>query len=234
MLDDGKQIELNRQMQMDYNGLRIINTNEGKVSFQHEKESAHVSPNKLVVPEGTEYSLQLSDGTNVHLNAGSTLVFPSVFGKDARVVELSGEGYFDVTHSGVPFIVKSKSMDVRGTRNHIQHDSLSRGSGSNHHPVNRKKVAVTCHSQTDTTTRTTVLTPDLQARFQPREGVLQVDSVDVEEQTAWRRGEFTFEDVDLGSIMTIIGRSFALNVTFDDPELQDIKCFISIQRDKRI
>lgn len=81
VLDDGKQVELNRQMQMDYNGLRIINTNEGKVSFQHEKESAHVSPNKLVVPEGTEYTLQLSDGTNVHLNAGSTLVFPSVFGK---------------------------------------------------------------------------------------------------------------------------------------------------------
>ena len=77
-----------------------------------------------------------------------------------------------------------------------------------------------------------MLTPGLQARFQPREGVLQIDSVDVEEQTAWRRGEFTFEDVNLGSIMTIIGRSFALNVTFDDPELQDIKCFISIQRDK--
>ena len=231
VLDDGKQIELNRQMQMDYNGLRIINTNEGKVSFQHEKESAHVSPNKLVVPEGTEYSLQLSDGTNVHLNAGSTLVFPSMFGKDARVVELSGEGYFDVTHSGVPFIVKSKSMDVRvlGTtfnmtaypEDPVVTTTLLTG-----------KVAVTCHSQTDTTTRTTVLTPGLQARFQPREGVLQVDSVDVEEQTAWRRGEFTFEDVDLGSIMTIIGRSFALNVTFDDPELQDIKCFISIQRDK--
>ena len=231
VLDDGKQIELNRQMQMDYNGLRIINTNEGKVSFQHEKESAHVSPNKLVVPEGTEYSLQLSDGTNVHLNAGSTLVFPSMFGKDARVVELSGEGYFDVTHSGVPFIVKSKSMDVRvlGTtfnmtaypEDPVVTTTLLTG-----------KVAVTCHSQMDTTTRTTVLTPGLQARFQPREGVLQVDSVDVEEQTAWRRGEFTFEDVDLGSIMTIIGRSFALNVTFDDPELQDIKCFISIQRDK--
>lgn len=231
VLDDGKQVELNRQMQMDYNGLRIINTNEGKVSFQHEKESAHFSPNKLVVPEGTEYSLQLSDGTNVHLNAGSTLVFPSVFGKDARVVELSGEGYFDVTHSGVPFIVKSKSMDVRvlGTtfnmtaypEDPVVTTTLLTG-----------KVAVTCHSQTDTTTRTTVLTPGLRARFQPREGVLQVDSVDVEEQTAWRRGEFTFEDVDLGSIMTIIGRSFALNVTFDDPELQDIKCFISIQRDK--
>lgn len=60
---------------MDYNGLRIINTDEGKVSFQHEKEFLSSTPNKLVVPEGTEYSLQLSDGTNVHLNAGSTLVF---------------------------------------------------------------------------------------------------------------------------------------------------------------
>jgi hypothetical protein len=231
VLNDGKQIKLNQQMQMDYNGLRIINTNEGKVSFQHDKEVPSASPNKLVVPEGTEYSLQLSDGTNVHLNAGSTLIFPSVFGKDARVVELSGEGYFDVTHSNIPFIVKNKSMDVRvlGTTFNMTaypEDLMVTTT------LLTGKVAVTCHSQTDSTTQTTILTPGLQARFQPHEGVLQVDSVDVEEQTAWRRGEFAFEDVKLGNIMTIFGRSFALNVTFDTPELQDIKCFISIQRDK--
>lgn len=231
VLNDGKQIKLNQQMQMDYNGLRIINTNEGKVSFQHDKEVPSASSNKLVVPEGTEYSLQLSDGTNVHLNAGSTLIFPSIFGKDARVVELSGEGYFDVTHSNIPFIVKNKSMDVRvlGTTFNMTaypEDLMVTTT------LLTGKIAVTCHSQTDSTTQTTILTPGLQARFQPHEGVLQVDSVDVEEQTAWRRGEFAFEDVKLGNIMTIIGRSFALNVTFDTPELQDIKCFISIQRDK--
>lgn len=93
-------------------------------------------------------------------------------------------------------------------------------------------MLLSCHSQTDTTTQTTILTPGLQARFSPEENVLQTDSVDVEEQTAWLRGEFAFEDVNLGRIMTIIGRSFALNVIFDDPELQNIKCFISIQRDK--
>lgn len=231
ILNNGKQVKLNQQMQMDYNGLRIINTNEGKVSFQHDKEVPSASPNKLVVPEGTEYSLQLSDGTNVHLNAGSTLIFPSVFEKDARIVELSGEGYFDVTHSNIPFIVKNKSMDVRvlGTTFNMTaypEDPLVTTT------LLTGKVAVTCHSQTDSTTQTTILTPGLQARFQPHEGVLQVDTVDVEEQTAWRRGEFAFEDVKLGNIMTIIGRSFALNVTFDTPELQDIKCFISIQRDK--
>jgi len=142
-----------------------------------------------------------------------------------------GEGYFDVTHSNIPFIVKNKSMDVRvlGTTFNMTaypEDLMVTTT------LLTGKVAVTCHSQTDSTTQTTILTPGLQARFQPHEGVLQVDSVDVEEQTAWRRGEFAFEDVKLGNIMTIIGRSFALNVTFDTPELQDIKCFISIQRDK--
>lgn len=71
-----------------------------------------------------------------------------MFGKDARVVELSGEGYFDVTHSGIPFIVKSKSMDVRvlGTtfnmtaypEDPVVTTTLLTG-----------KVAVTCHSQTE-------------------------------------------------------------------------------------
>ena len=226
-----KQNKLDQQLQIEDNRSRSRNTNEGKVSFQHDKEVPSASSNKLVVPEGTEYSLQLSDGTNVHLNAGSTLIFPSIFGKDARVVELSGEGYFDVTHSNIPFIVKNKSMDVRvlGTTFNMTaypEDLMVTTT------LLTGKVAVTCHSQTDSTTQTTILTPGLQARFQPHEGVLQVDSVDVEEQTAWRRGEFAFEDVKLGNIMTIIGRSFALNVTFDTPELQDIKCFISIQRDK--
>ena len=231
ILDDGKQVDLGQQMQMDYNGARIVNSDAKKVSFQNEKELPSGTLNKLVVPEGTDYTLQLSDGTNVHLNAGSSLTFPARFEKEARIVELSGEAYFDVTHSGTPFIVKSNSMDVKvlgTTFNMIAYPddpvvttTLLTG-----------KVAVTCHSPIDTTPKTTILTPGLQARFLPREGILNVDSVDIEEQTAWRRGEFAFEDVNLGRIMTIIGRSFALNIVFDDPELQDIKCFISIQRDK--
>lgn len=231
VLNDGKQVELNQQMQMNYNGLKIINTEERKVSLQYDKKLPSTSPNKLVVPRGTEYSLQLSDGTNVHLNAESTLVFPSVFGQEARVVELSGEAYFDVAHSGIPFIVKSKSMDIKvlGTTFNM---TTYPGDSTVTTTLLTGKVAVTCHSQADTTTQTTMLTPGLQARFQPQKGILKVDSVDVEGQTAWRRGEFSFENTNLGNIMTIIGRSFALDIVFDDTNLQHIKCFISIQRDK--
>ncbi|MEQ9307737.1 MAG: hypothetical protein RJQ14_27755 [Marinoscillum sp.] len=46
------------------------------------------------------------------LNAGSTLRYPVTFPQDARVVELSGEGYFEVTHTGSPFRVVHASQEV--------------------------------------------------------------------------------------------------------------------------
>ena len=231
ILDDGRQVDWSRQVQLDYNGTRIINSDAGKVSYQKAQDSPSTSPNKLIVPEGTEYSLQLSDGTNVHLNAGSTLVFPSTFDNASRVVELSGEAYFEVTHSGVPFIVKSNVMNVKvlGTTFNM---TAYPGDPTATTTLLTGKVAVTCHTPSDTLGQTTVLTPGLQACFHVQENILKVDSVDTAERIAWTRGEFAFEDVELGRIMTIIGRSFALDVVFDNPELKDIKCFISIQRDK--
>src|SRR5690606_36569752 len=47
-------------------------------------------------PRGGTYKVTLADGTVVWLNAGSTLKYPSYFGKGDRVVELEGEAYFDV------------------------------------------------------------------------------------------------------------------------------------------
>src|SRR5690606_23814399 len=50
----------------------------------------------LSTPRGGTYKVTLADGTVVWLNAGSTLKYPSHFGKGDRVVELEGEAYFDV------------------------------------------------------------------------------------------------------------------------------------------
>src|SRR5690606_17891872 len=51
---------------------------------------------QLSTPKGGTYQITLSDGTNVWLNAASTLKYPSRFSGDERVVELEGEAYFDV------------------------------------------------------------------------------------------------------------------------------------------
>ena len=68
---------------------------------------------EFFVPSGQRARLKLPDGTFVWLNAGSTLTYPSVFGKE-RKVYLQGEGFFDVAkNQDSPFIVSAGSLNIR-------------------------------------------------------------------------------------------------------------------------
>ena len=68
----------------------------------------------VVVPEGKDMKLTLSDGTEVWLNANSRLAYPTVFNGRERKVELQGEAYFKVAHDARhPFIVDAGGMQTR-------------------------------------------------------------------------------------------------------------------------
>ncbi len=67
---------------------------------------------KLTVPAGQRAHIQLADGTTVWVNAGSTLTYPTMFGKERRV-SLTGEAFFDVAKGEAPFIVSTGKTDVR-------------------------------------------------------------------------------------------------------------------------
>ena len=55
---------------------------------------------------GERRELRLSDGTRVVIGAASTLRYPASFGNGSREVDLTGEGYFEVTHDAAhPFRV---------------------------------------------------------------------------------------------------------------------------------
>lgn len=70
--------------------------------------------NQMETLTGMEYTLTLSDGTRVYLNAESRLKYPVVFRGTERVVELSGEAYFKVSKDALrPFVVKMNGVNVR-------------------------------------------------------------------------------------------------------------------------
>jgi ferric-dicitrate binding protein FerR (iron transport regulator) len=80
------------------------------------------------VPAGQRAELLLSDGTEVWLNSGSTLVYPEKFSKTARELKLNGEGYFKVTKNREkPFTVKTSqySLHVLGTEFNVKAYSKS-------------------------------------------------------------------------------------------------------------
>lgn len=91
----------------------ILITFLGTKAFFDGKEDP-VKMQTVIVPAGQRAELLLADGTKVWLNSRSKLKFPDRFQKDARNVELDGEGYFEVTHKEeAPFTVHTSRYDVK-------------------------------------------------------------------------------------------------------------------------
>lgn len=74
------------------------------------------------VPPGNRTNIQLPDGTNVWLNANTTLHYPLAFTKKNREITLDGEGYFEVAKDKKPFIVKTNkyNIEVMGTTFNVE------------------------------------------------------------------------------------------------------------------
>lgn len=72
---------------------------------------------------GEQIQVVLQDGTHIHLNAGSRLLFPSRFTSRNRNVVLVGEAYFEVTkNKHRPFVVdlNGASVEVLGTQFNVK------------------------------------------------------------------------------------------------------------------
>jgi transmembrane sensor len=63
---------------------------------------------------GERKNIQLPDGSNVTLNAGSKIKINEKFGIATRDVYLEGEAFFEVKHdTSLPFIVHTAAMDIK-------------------------------------------------------------------------------------------------------------------------
>ncbi|QDH78746.1 DUF4974 domain-containing protein [Echinicola soli] len=77
-------------------------------------------------PAGQKSTFKLSDGTVVYLNAKSDLKFPNRFSDSIRMVELTGEAFFEVSEDKErPFIVKTQGVNVKvlGTSFNVKSDA---------------------------------------------------------------------------------------------------------------
>lgn len=69
---------------------------------------------QVITKPGSTTQIQLPDGSKVWLNASSNLTYDKDFGKNQRVVNLSGEAFFDVVKDPAhPFIIHTQVIDVK-------------------------------------------------------------------------------------------------------------------------
>ena len=111
-LSDGREVTLEKEttcVLTEEDGTRISVGGQEHIVYQAvSQEQEKLAYNSITVPRGGEYSLVLSDGTRVWLNAETELTYPTVFGKGERKLMLKGEACFEVvTDTARPFIVES-------------------------------------------------------------------------------------------------------------------------------
>jgi transmembrane sensor len=163
--------------------------------------------NTLITPRGGQYNLLLSDGTKFWLNADSRLRFPVNFTGNDRIVELTGEAYFEVAkNKSKPFkvITGSKTVEVLGTHfnvsaypNETYRTTLLEGS------VMLKSIYG----------GPALLKPGEQGIFDGQ-SIFNVLKADTAEAVAWKNGIFMFKKDGIADIMKQISRWYDVDVDY--------------------
>jgi len=166
---------------------------------------------------GMTTSLTLPDGTIVYLNADSKLRFPVKFAEDVRMVELDGEGYFQVAkNESSPFTVKVGEMKVSvlGTEFNILG---YKEYGEIQTTLVNGKVEVS----SDKNKKNYTLLPGEQAVFNKKDGIIKVSKVDISYAIAWREGLLRFRDRPLREIMDVVARWYDIEIVYEDIEVKE-------------
>ena len=174
-------------------------------------ETPSLAMNTLETPRGGEYSLVLSDGTRVFLNAETRLTFPEVFADDVREVILEGEAYFEVTGSGTKaFIIKTFQYDVSvyGTSFNV---SAYPADGNSHTTLVSGSVGIRTAAGAELR-----LIPGEQAFYSKEDSSLVSRKVDTDVYTSWKDGKFMFMDESLEEIMRRLERWYNTETVYLD------------------
>ena len=154
-----------------------------------QKTTHHELQHQIHVPTGQHVELMLADGSKVWLNSGSTLTFPSKFNGKKRMVELDGEGFFEVkSDKEHPFIVSTSKYQVKavGTSFNIYD---YQDSPQFEAALLNGKVEVTTNAKKSSVV---ILTPNQRAAL--CQGVLKVKPIENANNYLWRKGILYFNE----------------------------------------
>ena len=154
-----------------------------------QKTTHHELQHQIHVPTGQHVEIMLADGSKVWLNSGSTLTFPSKFNGKKRLVELDGEGFFEVkSDKEHPFIVSTSKYQVKavGTSFNIYD---YQDSPQFEAALLNGKVEVTTNAKKSSVV---ILTPNQRAAL--CQGVLKVKPIENANNYLWRKGILYFNE----------------------------------------
>jgi ferric-dicitrate binding protein FerR (iron transport regulator) len=159
----------------------------------------------------------LPDGSEVTLNLGSKLIYPSKFTGDSRMLELEGDAFFSVTpNKEKPFIVRAGSAEVKvlGTSFYL---NAKPGLSSVEVVVSTGKVSFKTGRQE------VFLEAGDKGIFNKTKGSLSKEANEDENYISWKTKKLIFNNERLEMVFHKIEQTYGTKIQVLNPEILDCR-----------
>ncbi|MCG9793751.1 FecR family protein [Flavobacterium algicola] len=169
---------------------------------------------------GEQAKITLSDGTQIWLNAASTLKYPIEFKGDTREVYLTGEAFFDVAKDKAhPFIIHTDKMDTKvvGTsfNVHAYTDQL------------KQEVAVVTgkvNVKSTVTNENIYVIPGQKVVLNVHNNKLHAyNGVAKHTVSLWRKNILVFDETPLQEVIATLNRNYNVAIKVENKNLNNLK-----------
>lgn len=221
VLGDGTEVSLSEEEQFSDEN---VESDSDKVVYKDAKtDRSDLVYNYLKVPRGGQFSLKLSDGTQVWLNSESELKYPVQFksGMVREVELLYGEAYFDVSpsseHDGDRFQVK--------TRNNMEAEVLGTEFNIKAYPEEEDIYTTLVNGEVilKKEDEKAVLKPYQQAVLGLDDTAFTVKTLTSLNEVLWKDGIFSFKDKPLKEMMQVLSRWYDMDVEFENKASENLE-----------
>ncbi|WP_420321620.1 FecR family protein [Flagellimonas sp.] len=207
---------------MDSKG-NVVGFQKGNtIAYEQQKtQSKQLVYNELTVPLGKKFDLVLSDGTQVKVNAGSTIKYPIQFIEGlSREVEVWGEAYFDVTKDKKhPFLVNANNIQVKVLGTKFNVSSYPEDDAIN--TVLVEGSVQLFDSENDDAEASFIIEPNQKASWNKEMGKMTIEEVDTSIYTSWINGRMVFKNTPFKNIRKKLERRYNVVIINHNASLDD-------------
>ncbi|SIT13786.1 FecR family protein [Zobellia uliginosa] len=217
---------------VDETGRIIGDKKENQLVYKDNQKESTPEFNTLSIPNGKRFGIVLSDGTKVHLNAGSTLTYPIAFEKsEPRKVILTGEAYFEVSPDKKrQFVVNAQKLDIKvyGTTFNVtnypedQNTQVVLVEGS---------VSLSEQAREQTDKKEIFLQPGYMATFSKKTKHIVDKKVNTSLYTSWRNGNLVFRNETFNNIIQKLERHYNVVIINNNSKLANETFNATIETD---
>ncbi len=192
-----------------------------QIKFRKIKPSKELYTNK-----GVKAKLILPDSSIVILNSDTRISYPEEFGDELRVVNLSGEAYFDVVKNPMkPMIVhtsKGFSVKVLGTKFNVRaYDDDSKAETTLYSgEIDLIRETKTGYKYTSVAPNQTII---VSGEAMNQEPFKKIEKESPKDDIAWVQGKIIFDETPLHEVVKILSRWHGYDFVIKESRIENAK-----------